>query len=423
MQLYKYLPLPSDRMGTLWSLVSIKDACIIEYGPAGTTHYGIEGYMQFNSDLRAKLYTTHMDEGDIVMGETLRLEETIKEVDLIYNPKAIFVVASSVSSIIGTDLDNVCENIKDEVKASLITFTGGGFRGDYTLGIREVLTALTKYVVKEPQQKAPNSFNIIGSNIDCFNFLSDINEIKTIMNSCFNYNLNAVFTANSTFDEIESASSSALNIVLRSEGLDCAHILKEKYGIPFIEGAPYGLKNTVEWVTRIEHVLSVKANEEYLKGQTERTRKNLIKFKHIIMSYKKLSTVLAGNYDFITDISPFLRDELSLQVEKAFVNHNVNVKNYRNTPDEIKNIIVINPTETNRENYIAKIKPHLVIGDAITLDIAINAPLKLQVSNPNLYRINIYENTPFMGFNGVNYIIELLLNQISKNGNKLEGRF
>lgn len=49
MNLYRYFPVPSDRMGTLWTLGSIKDAYIVEFGPAGTTHFYIEGFMQLNA--------------------------------------------------------------------------------------------------------------------------------------------------------------------------------------------------------------------------------------------------------------------------------------------------------------------------------------------------------------------------------------
>ena len=41
MSLCRYLPVPSDRMGIIWSLLSVKDSIILEYGPAGTTHFSI----------------------------------------------------------------------------------------------------------------------------------------------------------------------------------------------------------------------------------------------------------------------------------------------------------------------------------------------------------------------------------------------
>ena len=39
MSLCRYLPTPSDRMAVMWTLLTVKDAVVLEYGPAGTTHY------------------------------------------------------------------------------------------------------------------------------------------------------------------------------------------------------------------------------------------------------------------------------------------------------------------------------------------------------------------------------------------------
>ncbi len=40
MSLCRFYPAPSDRMAIIWSLMPIKDAVVLEYGPAGTTHFG-----------------------------------------------------------------------------------------------------------------------------------------------------------------------------------------------------------------------------------------------------------------------------------------------------------------------------------------------------------------------------------------------
>ena len=48
-----------------------------------------------------------MNEDDVVMGDVTRLEEAIVELDKSYEPKVIFVVASSISAVIGTDIKGV----------------------------------------------------------------------------------------------------------------------------------------------------------------------------------------------------------------------------------------------------------------------------------------------------------------------------
>jgi len=423
MQLHKYLPLPSDRMGTLWALTSIKDACIIEYGPAGTTHYGIEGFMQLNAELRAKLYTTHMDETNIVMGDCERLEETIKEVDAVYSPPVIFVLASTISSIIGADIENICENIQDQVKAKLIPFSGGGLRGDFTLGIREVLTALAKHVVKEALEKSPKTYNVIGSNIDSFNFASDLKEIERLMSEYFGYRLNAVFTANSSIREIEEASKAEFNIVLRGEGFNCAEILKERFQMEYYFGAPYGFKGTISWLKGIEKTFNIKGNDMFLGQQMEKSRRLLMRIKQSTFTMKQLKGILSGNFDFIMDILPFITEELSIDITNLIVNHTGKDIGHRNLSETIREKLTFNPSEEEKEDIITREEPKILFGDGILLEMGKRVPMKIQVSNPNLHQIQVFEGTPFMGFNGAVYLIEILLNQINHNRKNLKSNF
>lgn len=86
-------------------------------------------YGALGVDWQQRLFTTHMNEDDVVMGDVTRLEEAIVELDKSYEPKVIFVVASSISAVIGTDIKGVCNYMQREVQAELVAFEQGGFRG------------------------------------------------------------------------------------------------------------------------------------------------------------------------------------------------------------------------------------------------------------------------------------------------------
>ena len=90
MQVYKYFPVANDRMGIIWTLSSIEGACVIEFGPAGTTHYGVEVVGSLNGEDKAKIYSTHMDQSDVTFGKYDRLENSILEIDENIKPKYIF---------------------------------------------------------------------------------------------------------------------------------------------------------------------------------------------------------------------------------------------------------------------------------------------------------------------------------------------
>ena len=142
MSLTRFLPTPSDRMGILWSLLPIDGCVVLEYGPAGTTHFSMSLFGELGESQQDRLFTTHMSEDDVVMGDVSRLEKAIVEIDSSFAPKVIFVVASSVAAVIGTDIKGVCSYMQEQVSAKLIAFEQGGFRGDYSVGLAEAYKLL-----------------------------------------------------------------------------------------------------------------------------------------------------------------------------------------------------------------------------------------------------------------------------------------
>jgi len=408
MQLYKFLPPPSDRMGALWALSSIKDAAVLEYGPAGTTHYGIEGFMQLNAGMSARLFTTHMDETDIVMGDSTRLEATIKEMDQAYSPSVIFVVASSISSVIGTDLDTICAALQPETQAKLIPITGGGWRGDYTLGIREVLTALARDVVKPPLQKYNTACNIIGANIDGFNVKSDLRELRFLLKEAFGFTVNAVFTAGSSIGEIERAAEARFNIVLRVEGLECAELLRERHGMPFVYGAPYGYQGTLKWLAQVSELVGSSVNADFATHINAQGADHGMGVRRALFQYKNLPCLLAGSLDQVRGMYAFQSGELGLDIKRVLVGHRAPMSMPELDP-VLAAKLDFNSTEGEKLKLLSDTRPTVVWGDGVLLDMARDVPVRLQVANPNLSRTLIYDGTPFMGVNGATYMIECLL--------------
>ena len=58
-------------MGIIWSLLAVQGAIVLEYGPAGTTHYSMGLYGGLGLRFQNRLFTTHMSEDDVVMGDEL----------------------------------------------------------------------------------------------------------------------------------------------------------------------------------------------------------------------------------------------------------------------------------------------------------------------------------------------------------------
>ena len=399
MQLCKYYPIANDRMGAIWTLASIKGACVIEFGPAGTTHYAIEGIGSLNGKHEANIYSTHMDQSDVTFGKYDRLEQAIMEVDENIKPKYIFVMASSISSIIGADVESVCFELESKVSAQLIPITTGGLKHHYHIGVEQTLLLLVKNLVK-PAQKDPMKYNILGFTMDRYNYLSDVEELKRMMTLFFNKQLNAVFTCETSVEDLENAATTSLNIVVRREALKAAQYLEKIYGIPYIYHSLHGLENTMKFIQKLAIFEGYELNEEKYEEEVTQIKQQMFTVKRKFFFYKETKKcAVFGDYDTAVGMKQLL-EELGLEVNRAEILYQT----------EVEEPLVAGGTEFDRMKYLKQESLLLLLGDGATIEMDYTAKSSHQVSNPNLHHIMIYPYTPFIGFRGMLYWIEKILN-------------
>lgn len=396
----KYFPIPSDRMGAMWTLESIKDVYIVEFGPAGTTHFAIEGLMNLNGDSHANVITTHISEHDLTFGDTTRLEKAIKELDVKKKPKYIFVFSSSLASIIGIDIKSVCFELENDINAKLIPVDTGGFSGDFTLGVKNMLLEIAKNMVR-PSTEKKNVYNIIGGQMDEYNHRSDIKEIKRMMKDYFDMDCQTVLSLGGCVDSIEKASEAVLNIVIRSEGIKAAKYLESEHDVPYILSRPYGYSETVSFIQAVENFIGDSndlAELNVLKSTVSQLKRHDVACR----------VAVSGNVDAVNGMMKFL-DELQLGELKGIVNHKKPV----NSLNDLNECISFIKSEQEKYDILDEFKPDIILGDGVMEKYAKDKDIAFyQVSNPNLEKIMLYDGTPYIGVNGGMYLCEILQNLI-----------
>lgn len=358
MSLTRYLPPPSDRMGILWTLLQIKDAIVLEYGTEGTTAYAMKTFSMLNFDTSNRLFVTGLDENSVVMGSTDKLEEKIIELDKKYAPKVIFVMASSVSALIGADVKGVCSYMKNQVNATIITFTQGGFTADFSSGITACYTDLISNLAIK-QYDIENCYNIIGVSAISSHANSDITAIDTLIKEKFNLSPNAILSLNTSLEKIENMSKAKLNIILSYEGLKAAQILKERFNTPYIYGLPMGVKSTNNWLTEIATLLDVSV--DITEANPPETK------------YKKLAVY--GNYDELLAYKN-LATELNIKVEFLLCSHNIS--KIADKPDDI----LYFKTEKEKINLFKKLENTLILADNSFVNHANKSNKKIDITSP-----------------------------------------
>lgn len=407
MSLCRFLPTPSDRMGLLWSLLPLKESIVLEYGPAGTTHYSMGLFGRLGVDLENHLFTTHMSEDDVVMGDTTRLEKAIKELDETYQPKVMFVLASSVSAVIGTDVKGVCSYVQKEVNATLIPLEEGGFKGDYFTGEALANTTIVKHLTKASTQKTEHTFNVLGASVGSYRMDSDVAELSRLMKEEFGFTLHTSLCTNTSVSQIETMSSSTLNLVLSQSGLAAAEFMEKEYGVPYVFGCPYGYQGTLNWLQSVSDVIQKPLSPEILEKLQENINacSRYAMYQRMLKKYKP-TVYLYGEYQSVVGLSEFFA---SMSIPTPYVLSKHSLKTVTN-PNEA---VVYYEGERERMDILKSLDHTLVFADDISLSLLPENNTSLRFSTPNIKGATLATHLPFMGLRGADFIREALEEYLS----------
>lgn len=409
-------PVPSDYFGVLWGLSGVEDLLVLEHGSTGTCSYNVVNYMIMNKQSpKGKLFSCGMDEDDVVMGREGKLKRAVEDLDCTLHPKIIALVATGVTSVIGLDLDGVIEEIQPRTKARLLSFSGGGFKGDYTQGIKEAFSALAREVAKEPKEKKPFSINLIGHTIDSFNSVSDLVELKRLL-GLLGAEVNTVFTCRTSTDEIEEMASASLNLVTRDVGLEAAGILEERFGIPHLYGLPFGIRGTVEWLEVVGERLDLDLGRGVLASELERYGFSILELTTPLQRFDHLRAMVSCPYDYALGLVRLMVEEWEMKSPLVVLPKSPEDPRFEEkferwgAPD-----ILIGPDTATLEEEIARIDPQVIFGNSYDLYLAKDVPIKIHAAFPAFDHLYRFDGTPFVGFRGHAYLTQTFLNRLNQN--------
>lgn len=402
MSLVRFLPTPSDRMGIIWSLLTIQGAIVLEYGPAGTTHYSMGLYGGLGLRFQNRMFTTHMSEDDVVMGDVTRLEKAIVELDKNYAPKVIFVVASSVAAVIGTDIKGVCRYMQNEVKAKLVSFEQGGFRGDYSIGLAETYKLLVRNLPRKGVVQEKGVYNIIGASVWRYRMESDIWEIKNLLSEALELSCNACLCCDTSVEELEDMGQAQVNIVLGNEGLAAAKYLEEKFGTPYVYAVPYGYSGTLSFLKQVGEAVC-KEPDSMVLLRIKMKEKSILRITSLfaMMGYNKpMQAVVKGDYDMVQGVSAFLA-QAGIAVLHKMCAHSLKVIT------EPAADVEAYADEGEWLQVIRGLHDTLILADDVALLQADTDNTKVLISAPFMNSA-VATHLPFMGEKGADFLLEQL---------------
>ena len=407
MGLHRFKPMPSGRMGIFWTLSGIKEAAIVEFGCMGHNIYS-------GGDLRragiyegfgAPIYTTYIDETDISLGDTSRLDATVRQVIANDNPKVIFLQPSAVPEVIGTDLFAVANEMQEDFPETRILPIGhGSFAISQHKGVEEALSALAKALPLETEQSQVSTYNIIGSCPDLLRYSADACEIVRIMKGAFNIEPCCILSSDTDISSIEKMGSAHVNLVIRREGIQAAKILEKRFGTPYVIGRPYGIEATSKWLAYIGEAFGEEPDNRFMSEERDLALMQIDSAYDTLegnaWSYPSEAVVsLGGHADVVKGILDFATIEMPLK--RGIV--------WCDCPEMGTEDIPY----FSEEQWIPVVKNHnkgylMFSGEALKWA---RKNIQLQISNPDIvWRIHPYE-PPFMGYRGAVHLVNLWVNE------------
>jgi light-independent protochlorophyllide reductase B subunit len=247
--------------GAIKALSTIKNSAILVHGPKGCV-YHINYILGMRGDRPSEIYSTCLDEHDVIFGAEQKLREAIEELDRTLRPELMFVLSCCTSDIIGEDAGRAARDSK--TRSRVISISSGGFEGDFRKGYSETLCQLIQELVKKTDSIDLRSVNLIGM----LRSGPDLEELRSMLH-LIEVKVNAVLTADATLEDIERIGAASLNIVLcEPAGKEAAELLQATCATPYIiEELPVGYHGGIRLLERVAENLHLPLNTALLNDQ------------------------------------------------------------------------------------------------------------------------------------------------------------
>lgn len=303
----------------LGQLSGIRNVAIVYHAPAGCAAVAA-GSKIMQTQLAARInkttntvyVCTDLNEQDTVFGALESLKNIIKHTWESYHPDAIFVSTSCVSGVIGENIDDLCEQIKDQYSVPLIPVHCEGFKSRiWASGFDISDHAVLEGIVKPPVKKR----NVINFK----NFFESARPQVTKLFAQFGMETQFLY-CNSTVEELSHLSEAAATVcICGTLGTYLGNALEEKYGVPYVRTInPNGIAGFETWLRAIGR--AIKKEDEVEKYITEQRAIYMPQIEEVKKQLAGLRCVIGMGPGYTYEVTRVLQ-ELGMEVVWALAWH------------------------------------------------------------------------------------------------------
>lgn len=227
---------------------SLQEVHAVFHAPQGDDYINPIFTMLERTPAFPQMTTSVVSGRDLAMG-TVRLPDTLRQVEAKLHPRLIVICASCSTILLQEDLQVLADNA--HTAAEVLVFDANPYRMQEIDAAEALFTLLVKrYAQTQPLTPRP-SVNILGPASLGFHIRPDLICLRRIMQT-LGVEVNVVAPLGASLDDLKRLPAAWVNIApYRELGLKAAQHLEEQFGTPTLYEAPIGVQPTLRWLRQL----------------------------------------------------------------------------------------------------------------------------------------------------------------------------
>ncbi len=357
--------------------------------------------------------TTSVVSGTDLARGTIRLPETLRQVEERVHPDLIVVVASCSTILLQENLEIAAQHAG--LKCDVMVYDANPYRMQEIVAAESLFTDLVKrYAQPMPRTPLP-TVNILGPSSLGFHARHDLISLRRMLKT-LGIEVNVVAPWGASIDDLRRLSAAWVTIApYRELGLRAATYLEEQFGVPALTDAPIGVQPTLRWIERLRELLAQAGasipmpplTAFSLDGMSAPSAVPWLARTADMDSFAGKPAFVFGDATRVVGITRFLSDELGMPIAGAgtYVKHQGDWVREQ-LAGYVDDLLVTDEFQTVAAR-IAELRPELVCGTQMERHTSRRYDLNCMVISPPTHIENhLLAYRPFLGFDGADVIAD-----------------
>ena len=235
---YQILPVYTGDVSGVCSALFELGGMTVMHDPSGcnstyNTHDETRWY-----DQDSLIYISALTERDAILGDDKKFLRDVVSAARQLSPRFIALAGSPIPFMNGTDFPALARLVERETDIPAFFVPSSGMR-DYVAGAGQALAQIARRFVQKPDCVLPRSVNLLGVTPLDFAGKGSAESLRQRV-AQGGWEVISCWAMGDSLDALARAGEAQVNLVVSSVGLAAAQVLQERFGTPYVVGAPMG---------------------------------------------------------------------------------------------------------------------------------------------------------------------------------------